>query len=102
MSRTRAVMKVRYISDRIGSYVPQNETTGENEKAGEANGGATPQVSQQAEAFKLAADFGSSDPAEADKRAKRVQELKAQNEAGTLRPASSSAVAKKIIEELVI
>ena len=89
-------MNVRKISDPTGSYVTQNEIAKPNTQGSQASQG----VSTSAEAIQLADDFGRADPAEEDRRAKRVQELKAQHDAGTLKPADSSAIAKKIIEEL--
>jgi anti-sigma28 factor (negative regulator of flagellin synthesis) len=96
-------MKVRNISDPSGSVVPSSDIV-KNEPANKDVVAATkPELTRaNAEAYTLSADFGSNDPAEAAKRAQRVQDLKAQNDAGTLKPATSSEIAKKLISELLI
>jgi len=91
-------MKVRNISDPAGSFVQQSENT----KTTVVKDGVAKGAQPSAEATKLANDFGTADPAEEARRAQRVQELKAQNQAGTLKPQDSTAVAKKIIEELAL
>ena len=93
-------MKVRNISDPVGSFQQTENTKTANGQEGAANAAKVAQPS--AEATKLAEDFGTADPAEEARRAQRVQELKAQNAAGTLKPANSTEVAKKIIEELAL
>jgi anti-sigma28 factor (negative regulator of flagellin synthesis) len=93
-------MKVRNITDPVGSYI-QSAELAKNPEATPVANQDSPAVSRQpAEAFTLSADFGSGDPAEAAKRAERVQELKAQFDAGTLKPADSKLVASKLIEDL--
>lgn len=94
-------MKVRNYSDPFGSFVPANNQAEEG-KANAANTQRPAQSLPQAEAAKIAEDFGNADPAEAERRAKRVQELRAQREAGELKPADSKLVAAKFIQELMI
>ncbi len=95
-------MAIRNITDPSGSFVTSTEIA-KNKDATEVVSQDRVQTSRQnAEAFTLSNDFGSGDSAEAAKRAERVQELKAQNVAGTLKPADSLLVASKLIQELLI